>query len=361
MDRMPKPLEQGYTVRFDIVSKQEWQLILARFADANIYQTWSYDAIRCGEKHISHMVMLSGGIPVAVAQARLERVPLIRLGAAYIRWAPVWKTRNVNPEPAIFRQALRALRNEYVCRRHMILRIFPVLYDEHKEALTDILSEEGYAPVPNENPGRTLIMNIGQPLDEMRKKLDQKWRNCLSRSERNKLEVVEGTDDVLFADFIELYRALLDRKKFDEPNDINEFRMIQKDLPPEQKMRIFLCRSAGKSSAGVICAVVGDTGVYLFGATNNDGMTNKGSYLLQWKAIQWMKNNGCNYYNLNGINPDKNPGGYHFKAGLLGKNGEDVHYLGRFDSYADELTRKLVRAADKMLPKIRKIRKKISK
>jgi lipid II:glycine glycyltransferase (peptidoglycan interpeptide bridge formation enzyme) len=34
---------------------------------------------------------------------------------------------------------------------------------------------------------------------------------------------------------------------------------------------------------------IGDTGVYLFGATNDEGMKNKGSYLLQWKAIQWMK------------------------------------------------------------------------
>lgn len=360
MSARPKSLNQGYVAHIDAVNRREWHEILNQFSDANIYQTWSYDGIRFGEKKISHLILRSGGVTVAAVQARLVSIPLLGLGAAYIRWAPVWKLRNQIPEPIIFQQALRALRNEYVCRRRLILRIFPILYDDNTQTYTDILSQEGYTPVRGENRSRTLIMDISQPLDELRKKFDQKWRNCLNRSERNNMEFIEGTGDSLFADFIGLYRVMLDRKKFEEPNDINEFRMIQRDLAPEQKMRIFLCRSGGVSSAGVICAVVGDTGVYLFGATNDEGMTNKGSYLLQWKAIQWMKNNGISHYNLNGINPEKNPGGYHFKAGLSGKNGQDIHYLGRYDSYADELTAKLVRAADTVLPIIKRAINKVS-
>ncbi|MGA2531519.1 MAG: peptidoglycan bridge formation glycyltransferase FemA/FemB family protein [Candidatus Aminicenantales bacterium] len=359
MGAKPKPLDHGYIAQFDTINKQEWHIILNQLSDANIYQTWSYDAVRCGENNITHMVLRSGDKTVAAAQARLVSIPLLGQGAAYIRWAPVWQPRNQIPDPAIFQQALRSLRNEYVCRRGLILRIFPILYDDNSQIYTDILSIEGYTPVPRENRGRTIIMDISQPLDEVRKKLDQKWRNCLNKSERNNLEVIEGADDSFFADFIGLYRALLDRKKFPEPNDINEFRMIQRDLPPEYKMRIFLCHSDGVSSAGVICSLVGDTGIYLFGATNDEGMTNKGSYLLQWKAIQWMKNNECRYYNLNGINPIENPGGYHFKVGLSGKNGQDVKYLGRFDSYANERTAKLARAADRIFPSIKRAIKKI--
>lgn len=354
MGAKTKHLDHGYVAYFDAVGRQEWDNNLNPFSDSNIYQTWSYDTIRCGEDNISHMVLQGDGKTVAVAQARLMRIPILGLGAAYLRWAPVWQPRNQIPDPIVFQQALRALRNEYVCRRGLILRIFPLLYDDNSQTYIDILSQEGYAAVPGEKHGRTLIMDISQPLDDVRKKIDQKWRNCLNKSERNNLEVIEGTDDSLFGDFIELYRALLNRKKFEKPNDINEFRMIQKDLRPEYKMRIFLCQSSGVISAGVICAVVGDTGVYLFGATNDEGMTNKGSYLLQWKAIQWMKNSGCRYYNLNGINPVMNPGGYHFKVGLSGKNGRDVNYLGRFDSYAGELTAKLACFADRILPSIKR-------
>jgi lipid II:glycine glycyltransferase (peptidoglycan interpeptide bridge formation enzyme) len=84
-------------------------------------------------------------------------------------------------------------------------------------------------------------------------------------------------------------------------------------------------------------------------------MANKGSYLLQWKAIEWMKNNGCRRYNLNGINPIVNPGSYHFKAGLSGKNGKDVYYLGRFDCFTGKINAALTHTADKVLPFMKKV------
>jgi lipid II:glycine glycyltransferase (peptidoglycan interpeptide bridge formation enzyme) len=355
MSPKPIPLEPEYTAEFDTVDKHEWHKILNQFSDANIYQTWSYDAVRCGEKNISHQVLRKADKIIAAAQARIVRIPILGLGAAYVRWGPFWQLRNQAPDPTAFRMALRALRNEYVCRRSLILRIFPVLYDDNTHSYTDVLSQEGYNPVPEEERGRTLILDISTPIEDLRKKMDQKWRNCLNKAERNQLEVIEGTDDSLFADFIGIYGELLQRKKFEEPNDINEFRMIQRDLPPEFKMIIFLCRSEGVSSVGAIFTAIGETGVYLFGATNDQGMANKGSYLLQWKAIQWMKNIGCRVYNLNGINPIVNPGSYHFKAGLTGKSGKDVYYLGRFDCYSGEFTAKLARAADFLLPRLKKV------
>ena len=54
MNSKPIPLEQGYTAEFDKIDKQGWYNIIDQFSDANIYQTWSYDAIRCGEKNQEH-------------------------------------------------------------------------------------------------------------------------------------------------------------------------------------------------------------------------------------------------------------------------------------------------------------------
>lgn len=361
MRTKPKPLDNGYTVEVDTVTKHEWHKIIDLFSDANIYQTWSYDMIRCGEANMSHLVLRSANKVIAAAQARIVRIPILGQGIAYIYWGPFWQLKNKPMDPSPFRFALRALRNEYVCHRGLILRIFPVLYDDNiYHSYTDILFEEGYTPIREENRARTLIMDIDQPIDDLRRKFDQKWRNCLNKSERNQLEVIEGTDDNLFSEFIGLYHVLLERKRFQEPNDIIAFRLIQRDLPLEYKMRIFLCTSDGKSSAGIICAAVGETGVYLFGATNDQGMANKGSYLLQWKAIQWMKNNGCRYYNLNGINPLKNPGSYHFKAGLSAKNGVDVYYLGKFDCYSGAITATLAQTADLLLPHMKKILNKLA-
>jgi hypothetical protein len=355
MSAKPIPLEDGYTAEFDTIDKHEWYKIINQFSDSNIYQTWSYDAVRCGEGNISHFVLRLAGKIVAAAQARIVSIPFLGLGAAYVRWGPLWQLREQNADPIAFRMAIRALRNEYVCRRGLILRIFPILYDNNSNLCLETLQQEDYTPTPEESSQRTLILDIQPPIEELRKNFKQKWRNCLNRAERNQLELIEGTDDELFADFIGIYRELLQRKQFKEPNDINEFRLIQRELPTKFKMGIFLCRSNGLSSAGAICAAIGETGVYLFGATNDQGMKNKGSYLLQWKAIQWMKNNGCLYYNLNGINPIINPGSYHFKAGVSGKSGKDVHYLGRFDCYSGAISAALAHIADLVLPFMKNI------
>lgn len=354
MKSLPILMEAGYTAAIDTIDQSEWAKIIDQFSDANVYQTWSYDAIRCGEENISHLVLRVDDNIIAAAQARIVRLPLIGWGVAYVRWGPLWQVRNQTADPRVFRLAVRALRNEYVCRRGLILRIFPELYEDNSNLCLDILLEEGYAKAPESGRFRTLILDISPSIEELRKKLDQKWRNCLNRAERNELEVTEGTDDSLFLEFIGIYQDLLRRKKFQEPNDINEFRLIQSKLPAESKMRIFLCRSKGITSAGAIFSAIGDTGVYLFGATNDRGLADKGSYLIQWKAIQWMKSRGCRFFNLNGINPLKNPGTYHFKAGLAEKGGRDVYYLGRFDCCSGLINAALLRAARQVIPIVKK-------
>lgn len=355
MSSKPIPIENGYTAEFDTVDKHEWYKIVDQFSDSNIYQTWSYDAIRCGEDKISHFVLRLSNKIVAAGQARIVRIPVLGVGAAYVRWGPFWAPRNQKADPTVFRMAVRALRNEYVCRRGLILRIFPLLYDDNSNLCLESLLKEGYTRVSKKHRARTLILDIQPLIEELRKNMHQKWRNCLNKAERNQLEVIEGCDDSLFVDFIGIYRELLRRKKFQEPNDINEFRIIQKELPTEFKMRIFLSRSNGFSSAGAIFTAIGDTGVYLFGATNDEGMKNNGSYLLQWKAIQWMKNKGCRYYNLNGINSLTNPGSYRFKSRLSGKSGKDVYYLGRFDCYSRAISAALAQTADLVFPFMKKV------
>ncbi|MCG8571957.1 MAG: peptidoglycan bridge formation glycyltransferase FemA/FemB family protein, partial [Spirochaetes bacterium] len=161
--------------------------------------------------------------------------------------------------------------------------------------------------------------------------------------EKNNITIEIGDDDHLFESFIKIYHQLLNRKKFKEPNDINEFRQIQKDLPNEYKMRILLAYNyQGNIAAGSIFTALGNTGIYLFGAINQAGMESKASYLLQWKIIEELKNSNTKYFDLHGINPVINPGTYHFKSGLCGKNGRDITFLGQYEAYPNIFMQLLV-------------------
>ncbi len=333
MNSHPLPLDSDYRAEFRRMRREDWNELLTPFSDASLYQTWDYDAVRCGEGNLSHLVLKRSDKIVAVAQARLAGIPRLRLGAAYIRWGPIWRRPGETDDVNDLRMALRALRNEYVCHRGLFLRIYPLAFAGHEPPLPGLLTEEHFVQAPDERPQQTILLNLEAPLAEIRKGFHPKWRNCLNHAERNSLVVTQGTDDALFANFIPLYRELVARKKFSESNDINEFKRIQTSLPEAYKMRVFLCGENGTLTGGAICAAVGNTGLYLFGATNDLGLKNKGAYLLQWHALQWLKELGCKNYNLNGVNPVTNPGGYHFKSGLGGKCSQEVHYLGRFDCY----------------------------
>lgn len=327
-----RELATKYTAEVDSIDKKCWYEILKHFTDANIYQSWSYDAIRCGEKNISHLLLKRNGNVVAVAQSRILRTPIINVGIAYVRWGPIWKLYNSTNNKEVFCQILRALRNEYVCRRGLVLRLYPILFDDESDELLPLLQQEGFSHLQTGKHERTLIINLDHSIDHLRKGLHQKWRYNLKLAEKNKLEIIEGYDDELFSLFIGIYRDLINRKKFIQPNDIKEFRLIQKDLPEHYKMKIILCRFEAEICAGAIFSAIGNTGTYLFGATNTIGLKNYGSYLIHWKFIEWLKQNNYTYYDLHGINPETNPGTYRFKKQLCGINGKDVHFLGQFEA-----------------------------
>ena len=352
-----RQLGRGYTSEVDTIDEQRWYRILQEFDDANLYQTWSYAEAICGRRNMSHLILRRNGEIAAIAQARIAKLPFINVGIAYIRWGPLWRRGATEPNVDTFRQAIRALRNEFVCKQGLVLRLSPILFDNNPPFFSTTLTEEGFSSLGEGTRNRTIFMDLNPPLGDLREGMRSHWKRELKVAERNGLAILEGSEDELFAIFIDIYKEMVSRKNFVEPNDINQFRLIQKQLPEQLKMKIMLCRSGGDICAGLICAAIGKTAVYLFGATSNAGMRSRGSYLLQWKLIERLKQDGISLYNLNGINPITNPGTYKFKRDLAGTNGEDVYFLGRFDSHGSLLSYLCVECGDTFLMTYRRLRK----
>jgi hypothetical protein len=338
-------LASGCTVQVDNVDQETWYRCLESFDDANVYQTWSYECIRSGESNMSHLLLKRGGHVVAASQVRITKLPLTNIGVAYVRWGPLWRAKGGATETAVFRLAIRALRDEYAVRRGLSLRILPYAFEDQRETIEPILTEEQFGWVQAERPQRTLVVSLQPSMPELRKGLDQKWRNCLNRAEKNSLEVRAGTGDELFGVFAAVYAQMHARKRFVETSDVGQFRRIQKYLPEPLKMQLAIAFKDGKPAAGVVCSKIGDTGVYLFGGTSDAGLDTHASYLLQWHILTWLKARGAVWYNLHGINPAKNPGTYRFKTGLCGRNGKDLHYLGTYDFGTSALRQSVFRLA----------------
>ena len=150
------------------------------------------------------------------------------------------------------------------------------------------------------------------------------------QSRKKKLTIIEGTNQKLFGNIILLYREMLLRKGFKPGIKVEEYPIIQERLPKKQKMKLLVCLSEDKPIAGLVGASFGDVGIELIAATSKQSLHVGASFLLRWKMVELLKDCGCHFYNLNGINPKQNPGGYQFKSGLAGKLGYDLYFLGEF-------------------------------
>ncbi len=64
--------------------------------------------------------------------------------------------------------------------------------------------------------------------------------------------------------------------------------------------------------------------------------------------LEYVKAQGCRWYDLNGINPVKNPGGYQFKTQLAGANGRDVQFIGQYDCYPNLVTKWIVNGGQRL-------------
>jgi hypothetical protein len=334
-----------FKIEVDRVNETEWSKLLDRFEDASIYQTWAYGSVRWGAKNLSHLVLKRGDEPVAAAQLRMVRPGNMPVGIAYLRWGPLCQLRGAEHDPRIFSAVAAALREEYCKKRGLYLEVLPNAFagSSRAEAFHSAFANfEGGNQLSDEDY-RTLVLDLEPSLETLRKNLDKKWRNQLNASERNNLTITEGFSAKEYSSFSALYQEMWERKKFKTSVSVEEFGRVQESLPANQKMKIVLCEQEGKAVAGVVCTALGNSGIYLLGATNEAGMKIKAAYLIHWTIIRSLKEQGFRYYDLGGIDPQENPGVYHFKSGF---SGADVSHISPLTNCDSRVTLALVKTGN---------------
>jgi lipid II:glycine glycyltransferase (peptidoglycan interpeptide bridge formation enzyme) len=321
----------------------EWYRMLDLFNDASVYQTWSYGRVRWGRKNLSHLVLKRGGDVVAMAQLRIVRPTIFNFGMAYLRWGPLFERRVGSLDPEVALRMAEALEDEYVRKRKLFLRILPHAFigSPRAAAIQSAFSGFDSESAVSDNTYRTFLLDLAPGFEELRRRLDAKWRNHLSRAEKNNLKVIAGSGGAEYQTFCVIYNQMRKRKTFETTVDVEEFGRIQEELAEPHRMRILICEDQGVPVAGLVVSAMGDSAIYLFGATNDDGLKSQGAYLLQWTMIRWLKENGIRWYDLGGIDPILNPGVYSFKKGF---SGTDVSQVNPMVACTSALSNAVVRA-----------------
>ncbi len=314
------------------IDRDQWQKIAHLFHDYNYHQIWDF-GINCAKRlgAISEHVVFKDGLKIAgLADVRIKKIPIFNTGIAYINGAPLVRLGD-GEEKDRLKYFLEALKKEFVEHRGMILRISaPLGPTDWNESQTEVFLSSGFSITQRGLKYRTLVLDLSPSLEEIRKNLNPKWRNKLNGAEKNRLSIHSGTGMDLFEEFGRMYTELLDRKNFNVDLDVGFYIQIQNQLTNGDLFQVSIAEQEGQAVAGNVSSMLGDTCIYLLGASNQEGLKTKASYLLQWNAIQMAREKGCRWYDLCGIDPDNNPGVYDFKKGM---GGADMTAPGPFEIY----------------------------
>jgi hypothetical protein len=140
-------------------------------------------------------------------------------------------------------------------------------------------------------------------------------RYKIRRSENAGIEVTTAHDSQTYRDFLRLYTRMAQQKQF--PAADSDFLLSVFDWLAAERERgaLFVARE-GKSFRGGILAIRSPLRCwYILGATEKDGKFSAG-HLLQWRAIQWAKQQGCIEYDFCGYREGMNTGPAYFKRGF---------------------------------------------
>ncbi len=312
------------------LSRSEWLSEATQFQDYSIRQAWDYGTLLAERRksRSEHVAISDGQGIIGLADIRLKEVPLLGGGLAFSSFGPLFRQRSDHDFDNL-REILNVLTEEYVNHRKLVLRIQPPVSEiDDPERISQVFDEEGFVLSDSGRPYRTFFLSLKPPLDEIRANLKRRWRRHLNQSDRVDLEIVITRDPNSLEDLIDFHNRFVDKKGFHTDLDAKFFSEIQSKLPENESLVSMTAHKEGELVAGIVTSILGNTMIYLLGGRNEEGSRCLASYALHWKAIEFAKEKGIQWYDLGGIDPDENEGVFVFKQGF---GGTEITTPGPFE------------------------------
>ena len=308
-----------------MTNADEWNRLAAGHRDANLLQSgaWGDLKARYGWRTVRLAVgdgsVSRGGVQVLT---RTRRIPPLgpSVGLAYVPRGPLAES-DADAEVLI-----EASINE--ARRHgaSLLRIEPI-----RNVHATILAAMGFkktmafVQIP-----RTAVVDLAADDTELLGSFKPKMRYNVRLAARRGVEVERDSGQAGFDAFYEMTTATAARQGF-AVHAPSYYRDVAQTFGDDAAL--FIARYEGRALAALMAVAFGPEAVYLYGASSDAERGRMAPHAVQWAAMQWAREHGCQRYDLWGMadpnDPDDPMAGVHrFK---LGFNPRLVEYPGTYD------------------------------
>jgi peptidoglycan pentaglycine glycine transferase (the first glycine) len=337
-------LKLNGTILAGPAQRDRWDSFVSDHPQGHLLQSYAWGEFKQQHRWPAQRVLVSdsSGRPVAGAQVLYRG--MAGLAIAYIPKGPVvdWQDRPVADE------LMRTLRRATRQHRALYLKIEP--NEMTAPGLETLLAERyGFESSPETiQPRSTIRVNLDGGPETWLARMKPKHRYNIKLAERRGVtcRLAEPAD---FGAFYQLMVITGQRDQFGT-HSASYYRDAWEIFreSPQGNAALVLAEFEGKVIAGAMVFAFGQESAYLYGASSDEHRREMPTYLLQWRAMQWAKEQGARFYDFWGI-PDevgdnseelendklaqKNVrdglwGVYRFKQGF---GGETVRYAGAFD------------------------------
>jgi len=299
------------TLNFSLRTVGEWRGFLNQTQKTPWTQTFQYAiAVAKVAKQSTHFVTIDRGVQV-VGLVAIQVSGLGPFQSVTINRGPLWfKGQETAENLSDFVKALHKVYPRSLFRR---FRWMP----EWTSAENSSAFAEEFGLKKAQQSFETLWLDLTPSLEALRAGLDRKWRGHLNKSERAPLEVVADTEGRHLDIFLKNYDLFKSRKNFDGPEGVFFKHEIESALPFKDAI-ILWARIDKIPVAGIVVMKHGSSASYRLGWNSPEGRVAQAHYLLVWKAIEILKKQSVETFDLGGILAQDTTGFNTFKLGLNG-------------------------------------------
>ncbi|MBA2468735.1 MAG: peptidoglycan bridge formation glycyltransferase FemA/FemB family protein [Chloroflexia bacterium] len=192
------------------------------------------------------------------------------------------------------------------------------------------LRDAGLVPGPEHlQPGRTVKIPIADD-DVMLRQMHQKTRYNVRLAQRRGVVIERHhSDEPVIDAFYDLMQDTAVRNEFGIHS--REYYADFLRLFAEDAIMLFARVDEGALGAVLIAARFGKEAIYMYGASSTKHRAHGAAFLLQFEAMRWAREHGCENYDLWGIS-DKDPETVKSDttSAIAGTKGDDWRGLYRF-------------------------------
>lgn len=152
-------------------------------------------------------------------------------------------------------------------------------------------------------PPTTVLVDLHQNKDEILAQMRKNTRYGVRYAQREdvKLEIRDGSEE----DLSLLFSWMKSAAKRDPYYyySLEYFQEARRLFEPQGNLKLFMAYHEGQPISGIIVIAFGSWAAYKWAASSGEHRNTKPNELLNWHAILWSQEKGCDYYDLGGITP----------------------------------------------------------